>query len=255
MFALPNYRIESKQFMSWKNIDKFNIKDSYEGIELDEIQPLSERAASLIARRKNQLILKHAFINIYGAVEMMQGLTYHHASFMRLIESCCTTAPTLQTESSLRHEAIAYLNRVGQFWSFAKSDLVKDCCPVLEEMLPTLSTLIVFRNKHTAHRSIDSPRAEDTKIHQVMNAVSLSVLGPKFFRPKSGHISPDLFTENTDIDLDEYKRSLYRNSYLGFQIQDVKHSAAVNFYIERDHEVIMGEAYSLIRNLLSHAED
>src|SRR5450759_3917895 len=107
--------------MIWKNIDNINFKDPHEGIPLNEIHPLSERAASHIARSRNLSILKHSFVNIYGAVEMMQGLTYHHARFMSLVESCHTTVPTLQTAGALRHEVVAYLNRLGQFWSFSKS--------------------------------------------------------------------------------------------------------------------------------------
>lgn len=236
--------------MSWKNIDNFNFKDPYEGIALDEIHSLSERAASHIARSRNLPMLKHSFVNIYGAIEMMQGLTYHHARFMSLIESCYTTVPTIQTAGALRHEAVAYLNRLGQFWSFSKSDLVKKYCSFPEETLPTLSKLIVFRNKHTAHRSIDSPKPEDSDGLQVMNAISLSILGEQLFCPKPGHTPTDLFSVNTGKDLDELRCSLYRNEYLGFQIYDVKDSTHVNFYIEQDHELIMREAYCLISILL-----
>lgn len=236
--------------MIWQNIDNSNFKDPHEGIDLDEIHPLSERAASHIARSRNLSILKHSFVNIHGAVEMMQGLTYHHARFMSLVESCHTTVPTLQTAGALRHEIVAYLNRLGQFWSFSKSDLVKEYCPSTEETLPTISKLIVFKNKHSAHRSIDAPKAKDTDGLQVMNAISLSTLGPQIFHPKPGHTSPDRSSENTDIDLEELRCSLYRNEYLGFQIYDVKHSTHVQFFIERDHELIMREAYCLISNLL-----
>ncbi len=240
--------------MTWKNIDNFNFTDPHEGIALDEIHPLSERAVSHIARSRNLPILKHAFVNIFGAIEMMHGLAYHHARFMGLIESCHTTVPTLKISEALRHEVVAYLNRLGQFWSFSNSYLVKKYCSSPEEILPTLSNLIVFRNKHTAHRSIDNPKAEDTDNLQVMNAVSLSVFGPQFFHPKPGHSSSDMSSVNTDKELDEFRCSLYRNEYVGFQIYDVKHSTHVNFYIERDHELIMREAYFLISILLPLTE-
>jgi hypothetical protein len=147
--------------MSWKNIDNLNFKDPHEGVALDEILPLSERAVSRIARNRDLPILKHAFVNIYGAVEMMQGLTYHHARFISLVESCHTTAPTIQIAGAIRHEVVAYLNRLGQFWAFSESDLVKECCSNPKEILPTFGKLIVFRHKHVAHRSIDKPRSED----------------------------------------------------------------------------------------------
>jgi hypothetical protein len=245
--------IWNKQFMAWKNIDNINFKDPHEGIPLDEIFPLSERAVSHIVRNRNSPVLKHAFVNIYGAIEMMQGLTYHHVRFMSLVESCHTIAPTNQISEALRHEAVAYLNRLGQFWSFSKSDLVKKYCPSPEKILPTIGKLIVFRNKHAAHRSIDNPKAEDTESLQVMNAISLSILGGHFFHPKPGHLSPNLSSVplNTEEDLNELRCNLYRNYYLGFQIYDVKNSRHVNFHLEQDHESIMIEAYCLLSVLIS----
>ena len=238
--------------MSWTNIDNINFKDPNEGIPLNEILPLSERAVSHIARSRHLPILKNSFVNIFGAVEMMQGLTYHHAHFMSLVKSCHTTAPTIQTSEAFRHEVVAYLNRLGQFWSFSKSDLIKKCCASPEVALPTFNKLIVFRHKHTAHRSIDQPKTEDDDDLQVMNAISLSVLGGQFFHPKPGHSLPNLSSIPTrsDKDLDELRCHLYKNFYFGFQIYDVKHSDHVNFLIERDHELIMREAYCLIDALL-----
>ena len=238
--------------MAWKSIDNINFKDPHEGIPLDEIFPLSERAVSHIARNRSSPVLKHAFVNIYGAIEMMQGLTYHHARFMSLVESCHTVAPRNQISEALRHEAVAYLNRLGQFWSFSKSDLVKEYCPSPESILPTIGKLIIFRNKHTAHRSIDAPRAEDSDDLQVMNAISLSILGGHFFHPKPGHLSPNLSLVplNTEEDLDELKCNLYRNCYLGFQIYDIKNSMHVNFFLEQDYEPIMLEAYCLVNILV-----
>ncbi len=238
--------------MPWKNIDKINFRDPHQGVPLEEIQPLSERAYSHIARCRNDPLLKRSFVNIYGAVEMMRGLTYHHASFMKLIESCRTTTPSFETTDALRHEAVAYLNRLGQFWSFSNSRLVKDFCSSPEKALSTISKLIVFRNKHAAHRSIDSPRTEDTDGLQVMNAISLSELGGKLFHPKPEHTPINITSEplNTDEDFNTLKRNFYGNYYFGFQIYDITHSEHVNFFLERDHDLIMPEAYSLINKLL-----
>ena len=236
--------------MTWKSIDNVNFKDPYEGIPLSEIYPLSERAVSHIARSCNQPILKHAFVNIYGAVEMMQGLTYHRDRFMGLVENCSTEVPTIHTAGALRHEAVAYLNRLGQFWSFSKSYLIKSTSSKPEELLPTISKLIVFRNKHSAHRSIDAPKEVDSESLQMMNAISLSILGGQFFYPKPGYSSPDLSSAPLQTEEDSLKCSFYKNDYLGFQIYDVKNSTHVNFYLERDHELIIQEAYDLINTLL-----
>ncbi len=236
--------------MSHSNIDNVNFVDPCVGIPLDDIHPLSLRATSHVARSRNLPILKHAFVNIFGAIEMMDGLGYHHSRFMNLVECCRTVVPTQQTAGELRHEAVAYLNRLGQFWSFSKSDIVKKHCPNSDDVLPTFSKLIVFRNKHTAHRSIDDPRNGDTEGLQKMNAISLSIMGPQFFSPKPGCAPTVISTINTDQELDELRCSLYRNEYWGFQIYDVKNSTHVNIYLERDHDLLMQEAYNLIGILL-----
>ena len=67
--------------------------------------------------------------------------------------------PTLPTPkhfevlATLRHEAVAYVNRLGQLHFFAKSLGHHHLLPKTTELLP-------FRHKHTAHRSIDQPQAE-----------------------------------------------------------------------------------------------
>ena len=77
-------------------------------------------------------------------------------------------------------------------------------------------------------------------------------MGGQLFHPKLGNTPTDLSTvsQNVDNGWDKLRCSLYRNEYLGFQIYDVKHSVHVNFYLERDHELIMREAYCLISILL-----
>jgi hypothetical protein len=256
-FVPTQYGFTKDAIMSWKNIDNINFKDPYERLPLNEIHPLSERAVSHIARSRNLPILKESFVNIYGAVEMMQGLTYHHGRFMNLVEGCHTVVPTIQTAGAIRHEVVAYLNRLGQFWTFSRSALVKEYCATPEEILPTFSKLIVFRNKYVAHRSIDMPKAEDTDGLQVMNAISLSILGGQLFHPKPNLTAPDLSSVllKKDSDWDELRYSLYKNSYLGFQIYDVKNSDYVNFFIEQDHELIIREAYCLICTLLPYTAD
>jgi hypothetical protein len=85
-----------------------------------------------------------------------------------------------------------------------------------------------------------------------MNAISLSTLGGQFFHPKPGYVSPDLSTASiySEEDWDNLKCSFYINSYLGFQIYDARNSDYVDFLIERDHELVIQEAYCLISTLL-----
>lgn len=234
-----------------QDINKVNFTDPNEGVALADICSMSDRAFSLMARSKNRRILQNSFINIFGAIEMMKGLTYHHARFMEHITSCYCSAPSLQTEEAIRHEAVAYLSRLGQFWMFAESDLVKNLCPAIKEVLPTICKFIVFRHKHTAHRSIDKPRKEDSDGLKEMNAISLSILGGSLFSLKPGHSQPDLSAMKTESDFKKYKCHLFNNSYLMFQIYDTNNDKHVNFSVEQDHEAIMAEAYELIHIIIS----
>ncbi len=61
---------------------------------------------------------------------------------------------------ALDHEAVAYFNRLGQLFYFARS-------AGHEALVPRVAQLMSFRNKHTAHRSIDVPRSEDRAHLQV----------------------------------------------------------------------------------------
>ena len=119
---------------------------------------------------------------------MLGGLDYHHDNFMhafcllapyyeRLFSCLRKTNENVSGESlspfptgeerklleSLDHEALAYINRLGQFHAFAKSRNLKS-------LLPRASELMVFRNKHAAHRSIDDPRKEDNEHLQEAHA-------------------------------------------------------------------------------------
>lgn len=242
--------------MSWRNIDKFNIKDPHENVPLDELFPLSERAFSHLIRSGHLPVLKESFVNIFGAIEMMHGLTYHHARFMNLINDCHMQPPTGEVSRNLRHEAVAYVNRLGQFWAFAQSTLIKNHCPSPEDILPTISSLIVFRNKHAAHRSIDNPKKEDEDDLQIMNAISLSILGGSFFRPKPGYQVQDISSMKLETEEDWGKLTCnhYKNYFLGFQIFDVKRNMHVDFHLECDHVRIMEEAYNLIKIILPLGE-
>lgn len=164
------------------------------GVLLQAISAVIERAHSWLARVANDLSHEEN-IQLGGAVFMLDGMEYHHAtvqnhlaqlhnyidslnkqsvrwndailrneSFNELIPTPTTTEQNRL--SQITHEAVAYINRMGQFFSFAKKHS--------QEMLLVRATeLKIFRDKHTAHRSIDDPRKEDTYESIWSQAVSL----------------------------------------------------------------------------------
>lgn len=143
---------------------RFNIADPHLGERLSDIMPLSARARSWLAR-VNVGIPEDESIQAIGAITMLEGLDYHYSRFVelvnrlgpyfsgQLVQRLFPTATETEDLNSLDHETVAYLNRLGQFHTFAKAHK-------LAPRLLKTHELMVFRNKHTAHRSIDAPRGE-----------------------------------------------------------------------------------------------
>ncbi len=156
---------------------------------------------------------------------MLSGLDYHHRQFMIHIEqlapyyarssafaeyirelpSGSVVSPPIPTDverghlDALHHEAVAYLNRLGQFVYFAEA-------VQLESMLPRAKELLIFRHKHTSHRSIDKPRNESIELRE-MHAMAFN-----FYQYDNG-------------------------SFPIFQIHDQEHH--IEFHMRDDHAVLM----------------
>ena len=159
---------------------EFNFQDAFLSLPLGDIYPLSARAESWLARAsKRGGFLGKPHTQIAGGVFMLSGLDYHHRQFMINIEhlapyyarknaflehdcelpSGSTVSPPFPTEierdhlDALHHEAVAYLNRLGQFVYFAKA-------MELEAMCPRAKDLLSFRNKRT--RRTDQSTVRET---------------------------------------------------------------------------------------------
>jgi hypothetical protein len=139
---------------------------------------------------------------------------------------------------------------MGQFHSFAKSRFMRASIPDASERIPTINKLIVFRHKHTAHRSMDAPRDADTDELQWVHARSLSTLGGRLFTPKPDTPVPPPANVTTVDDLEAWSRPRYGHAYVTFQIFDDTRREYVDFALERDHPRIIQEAYALIERLI-----
>src|SRR5262249_27339491 len=144
----------------------YQFTDPNPALPLSEITPFSRRAWVVLARHQNGRAAKAGQMNIIGAIDMLDGLEYHHAAYMIVIERLA--AESLASEQSglyhkhLVHEALAYLNRMGQFYYFAHSNFVRQFVPDPDPIISTIVLYKPFRDKHAAHRAIDRPRREDT---------------------------------------------------------------------------------------------
>jgi hypothetical protein len=131
------------------SIDNYSVRDPYHGEPLQQITRPSSRATSLLARNKQNPLLRSGFVNIIGAIEMLAGMEYHNDNFIRI---CAGLAKgKIRDEQDLRHEAVAYVNRMGQFYYFAKSKFVKSAVGNSDMFIPTIVKFKVFRMKHVAH--------------------------------------------------------------------------------------------------------
>jgi hypothetical protein len=227
------------------SIKQWKFPDPAPNIPICQISRVSERAIALMARNRDKPLLNTDFLRIYGAVEMVAGMEYHYENFVRLSMQWAAG----QDELCFRHEAVAYLNRMGQFEKFARSAFAKQVIP--QPNIPTISRLMVFRNKYTAHRSIDVPRPEDTSDSQVSHARSLSTLFGKLFTPRAGTPVID-WKVDPPTTIEDAQKQVWSSNHLTFQIFDMKTKKAINFCLELDHLDVMNEAAVILEALILH---
>jgi hypothetical protein len=218
---------------------EFNFQDAFPLSPLNEIHPISVRAQSWLSRAsKISNFLGKPQTQILGGVLFLSGLDYHHDQFLkhyknlkpyylrkkRFMEQMCKAGSSELSPlpshieknhlDAMHHEAVAYINRLGQFMYFAKAMKLDAICLRGKELLS-------FRNKHTAHRSIDDPRGESLDVKE-MQAMAFN-----FYQLNDG-------------------------SFPIFQIQQA--GQIVNFHMRDDHVVVMKEAMALLETLTAISE-
>jgi hypothetical protein len=225
----------------------YQFTDLNPSLPLSDIMPLSRRAWAALARYQNARAAMAGQMKIIGAIDMLDGLEYHHAAFMRIIEQLASASPLSEQwalhRRELVHEAVAYLNRMGQFYYFADSSLVRQFIPDPDSIIPTIVLYKPFRDKHAAHRAIDHPRKDDTPQAQANYAWALSSVGAMGFAPKVG-------MRPTDGSRPFSLGALWSDYYFYLQMHDGQPGAALDFSLEREHPIISAEAYALLERLL-----
>jgi len=100
---------------------------------------------------------------------MIDGLEYHYNNFLALHKTNCKSVnknipmwtPNENISKQMKHEIIAYLNRMGQFYYFAVSNEVKKEIINPLQYIPTINHFIPFRHKQTAHNGPDKSKGEN----------------------------------------------------------------------------------------------
>ena len=210
---------------------RFYIGDPKPGKRLAEISPASLRARCWLARVNQEgLIPDNRIIQVCGGVLILEALDYHYDQFETRVRKLAAyfeapifglpnekpasfydlpTPAERKNLAALDHEAVAYLNRLGQFWYFAKAMKVKN-------LVPKVTELISFRHKHTAHRSIDMPKGE-SQAEMEAHAMTFGF----------------------------YRMSI--NRYPIYQLLDGGNH--LNFNMREDHAVLMNEGLSALRSI------
>jgi hypothetical protein len=217
--------------MSINDPQIFNVIDPWPGKDLEKIPSCFERALALYARNKKHMG-DGGHHNIYGAIFMLAGLEYHYRNFEHIssqieyfdientekkdIERIYNTPGRPEKFRSLKHEIIAYLNRVGQFQQFYKSSFAKDAVNGVEK--PTISKATKFRHHYSAHRSIDGNSSKgETDYYLAMGFESA------------------------------YLHDKDNNLMVQYQDQNGKY---LNFNLHLDHPKIAEEAYKIIKAVI-----
>lgn len=215
-----------------------DFKDPNEGIALKDNPILSQRVFSRIVQNKHKIRDMYDYTHIMGSLQFLEGLEYHYNNFVTHLQNLAAKE-YLTDDSMLDHEAVAYLNRLGQVYYFAQSLKLFKYCPKIKE-------LYLFRRKNTGHRSIDCPMEEDEKNEQIWQS---GCLRRKAFSGK--------FDDNFTVeDFQEYKkeflspkRYIHKKVLVSYQILSGKKHA--DFIPQNDHPIIMEEIENIYINLFS----
>jgi hypothetical protein len=239
--------------------DSFRIEDPSPGVPIDKIVPISKKTWALLARHQGSPSLKTGFLNVYGAVDMIDGLEHHYSHFIALVDRLCTvpafTNESKAIERQLCHEVVAYLNRMGQFYYFTKSKFVARHITDATRLIPTIHKFKPLRDKHAAHRSIDYLRPEDSPGVRQLQALGLSSVGSFGFSPKQKSKASSILKELhsqllSDVQLYNSK-TRWKECYVGLQMRVTAKNEFVDFFLEKEHPIISQEAFKIIELLLT----
>jgi hypothetical protein len=152
--------------MTLRDVKNWRVDDQFPGIAIESIPLLSDKLNSLYARAIDREHLQSSFMQLAGIIFIAKELEYHFDNFQRLVNFAAL--PTVErfndsernkSINEAKFEAIAYINTVGRINAWIH--YIHAHAPKIAEISQS------FRNKHTAHRSIDAPRSESDELQDL----------------------------------------------------------------------------------------
>jgi len=161
--------------MALRDVKNWRVDDHFPGVAIDAIPLLSDKLNSLYARAIDSEHLQSSFMQLAGIIFMAKELEYHFSNFQRLVNFA--GLPTVErfndsernkSIDEAKFEAIAFINTVGRVNAWIHH--LHAHAPKIAEISQS------FRNKHTAHRSIDAPHGESDDLQDLQAFVFMSNL-------------------------------------------------------------------------------
>lgn len=183
---------------------KLVLPESVSKINYNRVRIPRKKIVYLFALVSKQERFQENEDTLLGVLDMVEGLEYHYKKIKRYEKSAYKRVLELESFKGkslanlsftnhhlASHEAIAYINRVGQLAYFFRSEWFNKVVlkEVVASMIPSILALQPLRNKFTAHRQMDAPRDDDCPSlglnqHKLMHKLSYPIGKPEEVRIK-----------------------------------------------------------------------
>lgn len=221
----------------------------------------------------SEIFMNHE-LEFLGILDMVDGLEYHYKKFIRMEnkhrehqKKIWENGIYLTPPNNPVHEAVAYLNRLGQVHTLLTSNWFKKNVKesAIARLCPSILALMPFRNKHTAHRSVDGPRGESPQQLAMHASIPFGQIweGSKVEIDQQGR---PVWQEEIHI---TYKITIDRNEKLNRSpilkehktnfVQGIEHVGSkdssdlwLSFTPSKHHTIICNEIFSIIEHALTN---
>lgn len=203
----------------------------------------------LTSLHRSSKAMKEHELEIWGVAQILDGLCYHYKKFKNLEKGQSPGKTTKTQFNNTINEITAYLNRLGQIYSCLTSEwfqkyVTKDRLPLL---CPSILALIPYRNKYSAHRSLDRPYTESQSQHESYSNITL-------YNGWHGKSDRSDMHIGYQIKISAKDRCKLLVMYHPLAVQDFEHFTGqdeifIDFVPVKHHDRVISEAYETIRLL------